>query len=752
MTEKIGYTQEKYKLVGDRIAKYINENKIDYDASYTEIQEVLDEFQDRFSPDKLKALTDKNVLETMFISTNNNNDSLCYFLEFYSKCRNNFGSISGGSAYKFVLFQKVDTGQWMTGSAQKPQILTEDEAVQLAIEIRDQLVSGVELIENYKLEQASDYENLDNDLQKLIGRNYNLAWFHKYFCMVFPDKFTTWHSPVWQKHILYALGIKASEKYYGRCGQLNSIRKYAGINNQLFGTAVYKMVGDIKHFWRIGTTDSVGQSKCAEELIKENAVGIGWTKIGDLNNFKSGKNLNRDAIKESLIKEYYTKDSQIKTAGKKSGEICNFYNSDAGTVFVAMEGEKLLGIVDEIGDYYYDPEKLLGHRKSGKWHLCFEEGQKLPSPNEGHLSTYSEITKADNLMFLYEKYYSGLNNSKMEPDQRDSIQYNTSLETEYEWNRIIFGAPGTGKSYRLKEDADKLLTTYGGSMERVTFHPEYTYSQFVGTYKPTTNDLNEIRYEFVPGPFMRVYVEALRSARTINPQPCLLLIEEINRAKVASVFGDVFQLLDRDDNGVSEYDIVASEDIKKYLVKELGGQVSDYNKIQIPNNMFIWASMNSADQGVYPMDTAFKRRWNFEYIGIDENDSEIKGHLPLGKDENKMDIDINTLRKAINQKLSQDFKVNEDKLIGPFFISKSLLKVKDDTDNTLLNPDKFIKAFKSKVIMYLYEDAAKQFKQRLFSGCDSSRYSSVCDAFDQIGIKIFGEDFIYSFYDEQKGQ
>ena len=752
MTRQIGYTQEKYKLVGDRVAKYINDNKIDYDVSYTEIQEVIDEFQDRFSPDKLKKLTDKNVLETMFISTNNNNDSLCYFLEFYPKCKYNFGSISGGSAYKFVLFQKVDTGQWMTGSAQKPQILTEDEAVQLAIEIRNQIVSGVELIQNYKLEQASDYENLDNDLQKLIGRNYNLAWFHKYFCMVFPDKFTTWHSPVWQKHILYALGIEPSDRYYGRCGQLNAIRKYSGINNQLFGSAVYKMVGDIKHFWRIGTTDSVGQSKCAEELIKENAVGIGWTKIGDLNNFKSGKNLNRDAIKESLMKEYYTKDSQIKVAGKKAGEICNFYNSDSGTVFVAMEGEKLLGIVDAIGDYHYDPEKLLGHRKSGTWHLCFEEGQKLPSPNEGHLSTYSEITKADNLMFLYEKYYYGLNNSKMEPDQQDSIQYNTSLETEYEWNRIIFGAPGTGKSYRLKVDADKLLTTYGGSMERVTFHPEYTYSQFVGTYKPTTNDLNEIRYEFVPGPFMRVYVEALRSARTLNPQPCLLLIEEINRAKVASVFGDVFQLLDRDDNGVSEYDIVASEDIKKYLVKELGGQTSDYNKIQIPNNMFIWASMNSADQGVYPMDTAFKRRWNFEYIGIDENDSEIKGHLSLGKDNNKMDIDINTLRKAINQKLSQDFKVNEDKLIGPFFISKSLLKVKDDTDDSLLNPDKFIKAFKSKVIMYLYEDAAKQFKQRLFSGCDSSRYSSVCDAFDQIGIRIFGEDFIYSFYDEQKGQ
>lgn len=105
---------------------------------------------------------------------------------------------------------------------------------------------------------------------------------------------------------------------------------------------------------------------------------------------------------------------------------------------------------------------------------------------------------------------------------------------------------------------------------------------------------------------MRVYVEALKSGRTENPQPHLLLIEEINRAKVAAVFGDVFQLLDRDDDGVSEYEIQASEDIRKYLAKQLGGTPDNYQKIRIPNNMFIWSTMNSADQGVFPMDTALR--------------------------------------------------------------------------------------------------------------------------------------------------
>ena len=170
------------------------------------------------------------------------------------------------------------------------------------------------------------------------------------------------------------------------------------------------------------------------------------------------------------------------------------------------------------------------------------------------------------------------------------------------------------------------MNSFDGAFERVTFHPEYSYSQFVGTYKPVMGEDGEsIKYNYVPGPFMRMYVEAIKSARTDNPQPYLLLIEEINRAKVAAVFGDVFQLLDRDDNGVSEYEIQASEDIRRYLAKELNVPMDSCKHIRIPDNMYIWATMNSADQGVFPMDTAFKRRWNFEYLGINDNEDEIKG-------------------------------------------------------------------------------------------------------------------------------
>lgn len=411
------------------------------------------------------------------------------------------------------------------------------------------------------------------------------------------------------------------------------------------------------------------------------------------------------------------------------------------------------------------------------------------------------------------------------------LVFNTGLQSGYPRNRILFGAPGTGKSFTINQQCQELLgkdneTDY----ERVTFHPDYSYANFVGTYKPvmvtkqssiaadkntqyvlsvltdqsksaqekydllfdvfkddgltrlpvllglytdetfktrkldgsdavgdnsfernhgreirkyvdliTGQETNsDIAYEYVPGPFMRVYVNALKNARTGNPKPFLLVIEEINRANVAAVFGDVFQLLDRDGDNVSEYPIQASEDIKKYLAKELGGQPEDYTKIRIPDNMFIWATMNSADQGVFPMDTAFKRRWDFTYLGIDDSDEEINGKYVYLADDRSQKVEWNKLRKAINHFMSKE-KINEDKQLGPYFIARNTVV---PTNGDEIDRDSFIRIFKNKVIMYLFEDAARQKRAKLFEGCfqDSTRYSEICKEFDAKGIGIFHHD------------
>ena len=242
---------------------------------------------------------------------------------------------------------------------------------------------------------------------------------------------------------------------------------------------------------------------------------------------------------------------------------------------------------------------------------------------------------------------------------------------------------------------------------------------------------NEISYEYVPGPFMRILVKALKSAMTDEPKPYLLLIEEINRANVAAVFGDVFQLLDRDGNGVSEFAITTSNDMRRYLAKELEVPENEVESIKIPNNMFIWATMNSADQGVFPMDTAFKRRWDFTYLGINKSAKDIPYNVyTLGKGKYSRDVTWNDIRTAINDALSsKDYNVNEDKLMGPFFIAKNDLESSDS--------EEFINIFKDKVLMYLFEDAARQKRNTFFNRCKHIRYSDICEQFENEGVSIF---------------
>lgn len=380
----------------------------------------------------------------------------------------------------------------------------------------------------------------------------------------------------------------------------------------------------------------------------------------------------------------------------------------------------------------------------------------IPTNAQGKLTLCSDTVKWDDFKGILDtppdlltKQQKSDHYSAVQKNQTVSkLVFKTGTNYPFERNRIVFGAPGTGKSFMIEKDRMKLLSANPDCYERVTFHPEYTYYNFVGSYKPVSDptDKDKIYYMFQPGPFMRVLVDAYRSGKSGSPQPYLLIVEEINRAKVAGVFGEIFQLLDRDSDGVSEYAVHTSEDIRKYLCDSLGGQPEDYTEIRLPDNMYIWATMNSADQGVFPVDTAFKRRWSFEYVGIDDDDALVDGNIELGKIPDNIVVNWNTFRKAINERLSE-IHVNEDKLIGPYFLPEKYFAY--DSSGNIIDPDLFKKAFKSKVLMYLFEDAGKQHRQDLFAGCDSSRYSKICDAFEEKGIKIFGDDF-YRIYQKSK--
>ena len=311
-------------------------------------------------------------------------------------------------------------------------------------------------------------------------------------------------------------------------------------------------------------------------------------------------------------------------------------------------------------------------------------------------------------------------------------------------NMIVHGAPGTGKSHYIEDlqefyfDEDKV--------QRVTFYPNYSYTQFVGGYKPysgiNSKGDHEVYYKFVFGPFLDTYVAALR-----HPQDrYLLIIEEINRANAAAVFGDVFQLLDRRIDGTSEYPVRVSHEMGDELYHQLNFTKFDETKyvgftayevenecvqtISLPSNMFIWATMNSADQGVFPIDTAFRRRWAFEYLSIDNSQEVVEIEVSLAAGHN---VSWNALRTILNDKLLA-LGINEDKQLGPFFIGNR------DYMNQLQKENRFNAVFKDKVITYLFNDVVRHCRPQFFTGATKpSSYSQVCADFDLMGERIFGD-------------
>ncbi len=442
---------------------------------------------------------------------------------------------------------------------------------------------------------------------------------------------------------------------------------------------------------------------------------------------------------------------------KISSEVSSYSELIANKeLVVKLESKKELAKDDKVLGFVSAPINQIrfiftASQQSDKNYYLFKDLQVLEGTKVNDETILNALTgtedplyeiSEDKYLFLLKELISkvgnifqSINTSPNKKEYKPLIY--TPCKTKFKsYNRIIFGAPGTGKSFQLKDESTK--DSPFENIERVTFHPDYSYGQFVGSYKPVSDDNGKIGYEYVPGPFMRTLVAALESGKNGDAaKKYLLIVEEINRAKVAAVFGDMFQLLDRTDKGDSVYEIQASEDVRRYLAKELGGTKDNYTTIKIPNNMYIWATMNSADQGVFPMDTAFKRRWEFTYLGIDKNEDKITiKDLPV-KVDSTVGVLWNTLRKSINLMLLKECKVNEDKLLGPFFISGEVFEKAKE------NEEAFFDAFNSKVLMYLFEDAGKMHQKKLFAGINQNEitFSKVCEEFKKEGTKIFGNAF-----------
>ncbi len=338
---------------------------------------------------------------------------------------------------------------------------------------------------------------------------------------------------------------------------------------------------------------------------------------------------------------------------------------------------------------------------------------------DGEASEQSNVNCLDALTFTINQFYS--NYLKIE---RKGKKYIIKFENLYmSRNSIFYGAPGTGKSHCVSE------ITNGHEVIRTTFHPDYDYASFVGAYKPVSEKISnqnnsqshsseQIVYRFIAQPFLNAYVEAWKKLCSEEEQDksVFLVIEELNRGNCAQIFGDVFQLLDRKDNGFSDYSISCDSDIQKYLAESFQSLAFDKltyieqiyskepsileelktgKKLVLPSNLYIYATMNTSDQSLFPIDSAFKRRWSWNYVpitkGIDENGIPIDVSIQIENEK----YDWWDFISKINERI-ESVTNSEDKKLGFFFCKAR---------NGIITADDFV----GKALFYIWNDVFKDY-------------------------------------------
>lgn len=305
----------------------------------------------------------------------------------------------------------------------------------------------------------------------------------------------------------------------------------------------------------------------------------------------------------------------------------------------------------------------------------------------------------------------------------DSTTKELSLISESTLQKIFYGAPGTGKSHTVDKDYVKDNKCF-----RITFHPDTDYASFVGCYKPKMGGPTgeDITYSFVPQVFLNAYIYAWNHP----DEPTYLVIEELNRGNCAQIFGDIFQLLDRQKTGhpgYSKYTINADSDIATYLSGELkdkesyekvireiyGPKEFDFSILALPSNLNILATMNTSDQSLFPIDSAFKRRWGMEYVGVNYTDAE---QFTVVIDETHK-YSWSEILKGLNGYIKQE-KHSTNKILGNRF-------VQSDENNVISAV-----AFRDKVLFFLFNDVFKEedeFRTGFFGGNDTLYFEDLCE-------------------------
>ena len=454
-------------------------------------------------------------------------------------------------------------------------------------------------------------------------------------------------------------------------------------------------------------------------------ICIGWSGLGDLSNINS-----KDELKNHYLKLYPNVNKYA--LGQNISQIWLFKNEAQIGDYIVYFDKTVAHIGKIVGEYEYlkeveNQDKDYVNNRKVEWikDILYKD---LPEDYRNSAKTQKSFFKLSSYRSLIEDI---INNKVIESsddtNSDEGIPFDFDSSTIKNGNNlIVYGTPGCGKSYYVEH---VLLNGYPKeNYIRTTFFADYTNTDFVGQILPFVEG-EKVTYKFNPGPFTLALAQAIRKPN----ERVALVIEELNRGSAASIFGDIFQLLDRKE-GISEYPI-KNMNLINYLNDEFSG-VYKFEKIRIPSNLFIYATMNTSDQNVFTLDTAFKRRWEFKKLKNEfRNDPEfqrlyIPSLLPL-------DVTWEQLVNAINEYMLEltDNLNNEDKQIGVYFVDKTGMR----NDNATISSQDDTEKFAYKVLEYLWDDVSKFSREKWFQE-DIKSLDQLVERYLKNGIEVFSDE------------
>jgi 5-methylcytosine-specific restriction protein B len=582
-------------------------------------------FRSKFGPAALAELEGEALLAAMH--GRGSKDSLAYWLEFKNddQLPAVFGSISGGSALKFGIYQNKDTGHWMIGSPNKQQRLSTPQAVAFVSSQRAQLIAGADVLAGYaKSPEAADYKALQVELEYAAPDLAETAWGHKYFSLLYPELVDAYHALEYQRFHLLRLHKLPADKRYQNAWFFAGIARQLGMPISHLCAVLKKRHGPPYRWWRL-RLDRDELERRWPEMRAGGYVLAPWGKTGSLAEVQPGT-VGRQHVK-ALLDEHYPGDPGAST------QLYRFAVDAAPRDRIAIMGETEIVAVGSVsGDYVFVEDDELGHRVPIQW--LSTETWRLPKA-EALKKTFVDLKQLPNRLAIERHVATPEGDTGTAPPQPgpkappplEGVAARIESVLKRKKQVILYGPPGTGKTYwaertlrelaarswfsKRHDDLDEAerAAIDDEAIERCCFHPAYGYEDFVIGYRPVL-DSGALVFKAEKGVFVRL----CERARVEPRRSYFILIDEINRGDLPRIFGELLMVLEADKRGMP-------------VTLPISGE-----RLVVPKNVHMVGTMNTADRSVALLDAALRRRFGFVELLPDSSvlgSASVQG-IPLG--------------------------------------------------------------------------------------------------------------------------